>query len=548
MAMSDDMQLLQEYASGNSEEAFATLVTRHINLVYSAALRRVPNPHQAEEVAQAVFVLLAKKAGRLNRSTVLSGWLYQTALLTASNFIRTETRRQHREQEAYMQSSGNEPGPDLWQQVAPILDDAMSQLSEADRNAIILRFFENKPLKDVGAALGTTDDAAKMRVNRAIEKMRGFIQSRGVTLSGAGLIAAIGENSVQAAPAGLAVSITAAAQKIILAGSTLTLAKGAIQFMTWTKVSSAVAVATIAIAAFEWQQATATSRKLADLQTQFEAQAKLNQTQQTEIAKLDQNNLRLAKQIESAAHDTAKARNHNAMASAAAAKKGGNWAEMMKDPAVLEMMRGPMDKTNRKQYAPLVKQLGLDDDQAEKFYKILLNHEMNGMEQRADLMAAGNMAGMKQLGEDLKKQMNASLEDLLGAGGFAQYQDFESTIGDRVMMERMKEDFVDNPLTDEQQQQLMQTMKSARSAAGGDGSDPAGGFSVANSGAATEQVIQRQQNINQQVLQQAAAYLSPAQLQTLGTSQSNMISMQQAGYTLAQKMYGIQPSAVKASQ
>ena len=145
----DDMRLLREYASGHSEEAFSALVSRYINLVYSAALRSVNNPHQVEEITQAVFVLLARKAGALRRETMLSGWLYQTARLTAANFLRTELRRAHREQEAHMQSTLNESDPDAWLQVRPLLDDAMAQLNEKDRNAIVLRFFEGKPLKEV---------------------------------------------------------------------------------------------------------------------------------------------------------------------------------------------------------------------------------------------------------------------------------------------------------------------------------------------------------------------------------------------------------------
>jgi RNA polymerase sigma factor (sigma-70 family) len=142
MQVLDDMQLLREYASGHSEEAFSTLVSRYINLVYSAALRSVNNPHQAEEITQSVFVLLARKAAVLRGGTVLSGWLYQTARLTAANFLRTELRRQHREQEAHMQSTLNESEADAWPQIRPLLDDAMAELNEKDRNAIVLRFFE----------------------------------------------------------------------------------------------------------------------------------------------------------------------------------------------------------------------------------------------------------------------------------------------------------------------------------------------------------------------------------------------------------------------
>jgi len=179
----DDIALLAQYARDNSEAAFATLVTRHVNLVYSTALRSAGNPNAAEEITQAVFIILARKARSLSPRTILSGWLYQTARLTAANFLRAEIRRQHREQEAYMQSLLNEPEPDVWPQIAPLLDAAMTGLGEKDRNAIVLRFFENKSLGEVGSALGASEDAAKMRVNRALEKLRKFFSKRGIVLS-----------------------------------------------------------------------------------------------------------------------------------------------------------------------------------------------------------------------------------------------------------------------------------------------------------------------------------------------------------------------------
>ena len=137
----DDMDLVREFAASGSEAAFATLVRRHVNLVYSAALRRLGNAPEAEEVAQTVFLILARKARSLRRGTILSGWLYQTAQLTAANFQRAAIRRQHREQEAYMQSVLSEPDPEVWTQIAPLLDDALGQLGEKDHNAVVLRFF-----------------------------------------------------------------------------------------------------------------------------------------------------------------------------------------------------------------------------------------------------------------------------------------------------------------------------------------------------------------------------------------------------------------------
>ena len=218
--ISDDMALLREYAQSNSEPAFATLVSRHINLVYSVALRQVRDPHLAEEVTQAVFIILARKARSLAPKTILSGWLCRTARNIAANTLRTERRRQSREQESQMQSTLNEPDPGAWNQIAPLLDEALNCLGEKEHDAVVLRFFDGKELEQVGAAMGTTEDAARMRVNRAIEKLRTFFAKKGVPLSAAAITGAVAANSVQAAPAGLAAAITAAA----LSGATMTTA------------------------------------------------------------------------------------------------------------------------------------------------------------------------------------------------------------------------------------------------------------------------------------------------------------------------------------
>ena len=246
----DDIELLEQYARDHSEAAFATLVTRHVNLVYSTALRSVGNPHAAEEITQAVFIILAGKARGLSRRTILSGWLYQTARLTAANFLRSEIRRQHREQEAYMQSLMNEPEPDVWPQIAPLLDMAMAGLGEKDRNAVVLRFFENKSLAEVGLVLGASEDAAKMRVNRALEKLRKFFSKRGVILPAALIAGAVSANSVHAAPVGLAITVTATAAKgSAVAASTLTLVKGALKLMAWTKMKTAAVAGAVVLLA-----------------------------------------------------------------------------------------------------------------------------------------------------------------------------------------------------------------------------------------------------------------------------------------------------------
>src|SRR5580700_2657692 len=181
MADVSDTDLIQDYADRNSETAMAELVARHINLVYSVALRFTGNAADAQDVTQAVFIILAQKAASLRQRTTLTGWLYETTRLAARQSWRTQNRRQAREQEAYMQSTVNEAGTDgVWQQLAPLLEEGMSRLNESERTLLALRFFENKSAVETAALLGINEWAAHKRVKRAVEKLRKFFTKRGV--------------------------------------------------------------------------------------------------------------------------------------------------------------------------------------------------------------------------------------------------------------------------------------------------------------------------------------------------------------------------------
>ena len=263
----DDLDLLREYARRNSEEAFATLVARHINLVYSVALRQARDPHLAEEITQAVFIILARKAASLGPKTILPGWLCRTARYASANALTIQRRRQRREQEAHLQSVLNESEPSAWPQIAPLLDGAMEQLGQKDHDAVVLRFFEGKNFKEIGSALGASEDAAKMRVNRALEKLRKFFTKRGVVSTTAIIAGAISANSIQAAPMVLAKSVTAVAiaKGAAASGSTLILIKGALELMAWTKLKTATVVGVAVLLATG--TATVTVREIAEHRT-----------------------------------------------------------------------------------------------------------------------------------------------------------------------------------------------------------------------------------------------------------------------------------------
>lgn len=205
-----DHDLLRQFASDHTEDAFAALVNRHLPLVYSAALRQVRRPQLAEDVCQSVFTRLASTAASLDPDTVLTAWLYRVTRNAAIDLVRQEVRRKSREQLALEMSDTNDPSHG-WSHVEPLLDEAIHCLGEEDRTAVLLRFFENKSLREVGEALGASEDAAQKRVGRALERLREHLSNRHVNVGAAGLAALLSTHAIQAAPVGLAGSVAVGA-------------------------------------------------------------------------------------------------------------------------------------------------------------------------------------------------------------------------------------------------------------------------------------------------------------------------------------------------
>ncbi|MGA2052944.1 MAG: sigma-70 family RNA polymerase sigma factor, partial [Opitutales bacterium] len=251
----DDRELLQDYIERRSEAAFAELVLRHVNLVYSTALRVVRETSLAKDVAQTVFIALARKPRAIRDPGALGGWLYRAAHWAAAQSVRTEQRRRQREHEVMNQAELENHAPADWAAVGPLLDEAMRHLSRTDQDALVLRFFDGKSLRETGAALALSEDAAQKRVTRALDKMRRYFARRGVTATVALLAGVIAENSVQAAPTGLAANLANAS----LAGAGSAGAAGwfAKTFLMTTEVKAALAAAAVTAlvaAPLVWQQ------------------------------------------------------------------------------------------------------------------------------------------------------------------------------------------------------------------------------------------------------------------------------------------------------
>ncbi len=215
--MLTDAELLQRYARDRDEKAFAELVRRHLGVVYGAALRRTGGrAHLAEEIAQQIFTHLARKAAVLCHHPVLTGWLHRSTRYAAIDAVRAEQRRQKlNDLLAAMPDAApaSDPLPD-WERLRPVLDEAVDGLKDGDREAVLLRYFQNLSFAEIGARLRLSENAARMRTERALDKLRRRLARRGVSSTAAALSVLLSEQAFATAPANLAASVTSAAVSV----------------------------------------------------------------------------------------------------------------------------------------------------------------------------------------------------------------------------------------------------------------------------------------------------------------------------------------------
>ena len=544
----NDLELLGEFARDHSQDAFTALVNRHLGLVYSAALRQVRSTHLAEEIAQTVFTSLARNAAKLTPDTILTAWLYRATRNASVDVIRSEARRQAREQLAH-QMSALDDSPADWSHIEPLLDEAMDSLDEKDRTAILLRFFENKSLQEVGAALGTSDDAAQKRVSRAVDQLREFFSKRKVAVAGTALVALLSANAVQATPAALVSTVATAAVVASSAISTTTAAVTttvAIAMTTTQKiVVTALLAGAIAAGVYQGVQAARLRDQVQTLQQQQQqSQQQVDAIKQArdaataKVAQLSEENATLKQHPT----DVLKLRNQVGQLKRENTEMGSKSAlsKVTADPAARKMMRDQQKMGMSLLYGKFIKDAKLAPDVTEKFKNMLADSVMDNVDQITT--ALRDKPAQDQLDQTFAAQ-NAALRqkigDLLGQDAVAQFDDYSKNMVSALTTEQFKDEL--SGTKDEQEaksQQLLQLMKTETASALAAANLPADyqvvpilNFANIASEQEGDQSIKLLQNIYQQVDAQAASFLSPEEQKKFQEFTTTAINNNKMGLT-----------------
>lgn len=522
--MTEDAELLNRYAAEQSEAAFAELTRRHVDLVYSAALRLMNGDiHAAQDVTQQVFTEVARQAKRLSRHPALVGWLYTTTRLMASQIKRTEQRRQAREQEANTMNQllHDDTPPVDWNRLRPVIEDAMHELNDQDRHAVLLRFFQNKTLNEVGAALNLSENAARMRVDRALDKLWGKLAGRGVTATTASLATLVAANAVQAAPASLVSSICAAAvaggalQSSTLIVTTKTIAMTTMQ-KTIVAAALATAVGTGIYAVHQGSQLRARIQSLQDQQAPMTAQIQQLQREREQttgqLASLREENARLKSGANST--ELLKLRGQvGALRQQAAANESksnapaSGLAKMMSDPALKEYMQLAQMEKIKSMFGDLFKELKLSPEQTDQFLHLLVDTASKNLE-RMTSGASPDTAGADNM--ELGKQLIA----LLGEAGFARFREYSDEIPARTTVTLLNSQLGGNTLSADQSARLLKVVK-AEPADLTSGITGAPDQAFMGSQADIDNFLQRVAESNQRILQNVSGFLAPNQLTAL---------------------------------
>lgn len=520
--------MLNQYVKDCSEEAFGELVKRYIDLVYSSAVRLVNrDTHLAEDVTQTVFLDLARQARRLSPNVMLGGWLHRHTCFVASKTLRAQRRRQLREQQAVEMNSINQQTEAEYASVAPLLDDAINELGAEDRTAILARFFEQRDFQAVGEALGSSEEAARKRVNRAVEKLHLLLKRRGVTLPVAALGTVLATEAVTAAPAGLAAGVAAGAVAGAAVSSTTSLT--ILKIMGMTKLKTGIAAAIVATLAVPlvmqhraqtrlqqenedlrrkvqtMEQVTVENQRLADLLAEATTlvPTRSGQTQSSEVLRLRGEVGRLRQE---------QVRNSNGPSPVSA---------LLDSPEIYKRVRSQQRAEMGAIFDDFVQSANLASNQVEQFQDLLADNVMTNIARVSSVLGGGkSREEVEQVFKDQEASLHNSLQALLGPEHFAEYQDYTRSLWSRLTSEACKSMMEGEEDVQEQRaerlRQVMQEEAQAAVASAGRDPDfqlvPFLNFRNIVSEEETEKNLALLDSVYQRVGARAAEFLSPDEL------------------------------------
>jgi RNA polymerase sigma factor (sigma-70 family) len=532
--MANDADLLGQFtrdsASPAGQDAFAELVNRHLPLVYSAALRQVRSPQLAEEVSQSVFTQLAHHSTALKPKTVLAAWLHRVTYHAAIDVVRREARRQARERIACeMSTLMNDEAAD-WTQIGPHLDEAVQSLDETDRAAIVLRYFENKSLREVGETLGASEDAAQKRVSRALDRLRDYFVKNNIAVPAGGLAVVISANAIHAAPVGLSSTIATASLAVpISASATITTAK--IIAMTTIQKIAISAVIVGAAVAIAYQQ-----REVSKLRQQNETYAQQQARQDAlsaQVQQLQQERDQTSNALASAKEENATLRKHPTEVLKLRGEVGAlrdekaqlgattPLSKLMSTPEARALVREQQKVGMSMLYKQLAQQLKLTPDQTDKFNDLLADHVMQDIDYvTAAIRDKTPPDQLNQLFASDNASLNQNIQNLLGADVITQYQDFTKNLLANLTAQQFEDSLTGT--SDEKKakaaqlrQAIQQETQSALASAGLPADFqalPILNFVNIASQQQADQDVQLVQGIYQRVAANAGSYLSPDEM------------------------------------
>lgn len=461
-AMLEDAECLHRYAETRDQSAFSDFVHRNLRLVYSAAFRQTSRDvHLAEDVTQIVFTTAAQQAKALARHPVISAWLHQTTRNAAIDALRSRQRRLHREETASAMTEVNtEPdNPPDWDKIGPELDKVVDSLRQEDRDAIILRFFGEKSFADIGRQLQLNENAARMRVERALEKMRVALSRKGIVSSVTALSVIMADKAAIAAPAGLGTASVAAALSAPAATGVISVL-GILKIMSITKITAGlatvVALVSLATAVHEYRAARSAEQALNDFKaTQLAKHTATAQSNPATESTSSQAEPQKSTTPTIAAAPT-KAQPENPFAAVMA---------LLTNPAIQAQSSLQTKIRLDTQYASLFKKLNLPPEQLEQFKNLVVEKQMVAFDSITAANEQGinpfsNPQGFFQVVGAAEKNVDNQIGALLGESGFKQFNEYQATVPARNTVTILSQalSFTSAPLTDLQSEQVVRAL------------------------------------------------------------------------------------------